>query len=336
MARIGISFEQVQAAADALVGQGKAATIAAVRDALGTGSPNTIHGHLVRWRAARPVAQSVAHELPAQLVNAIGQEIAKAASLARSEIESVLVQAQAEAQELSTTGESLENQLSDVMEQLTETVSERDAAVVVAAERAAEITRLLAEIERERSLSSSAQIETATLRLRAEAHIERLDAQAKEIEALKDALSKSELARQIAVTESAVARAKFEASEKALEQSQERERVAVANAAQVDKKLVSVTAELANANVSIQAGQSRLEASAREIEDIKKSNTAATLLAKEAGEMAAELKGRLAALSQNSSTLPEAKTTEKNDKGLTVTDSNKADSITVTGLENHL
>ena len=46
MARIGITFEQVSAAADALRGEGMNPTIKAVRERLGTGSPNTIHEHL--------------------------------------------------------------------------------------------------------------------------------------------------------------------------------------------------------------------------------------------------------------------------------------------------
>lgn len=296
MARIGISFEQVQAAADALVGAGKVATIAAVREALGTGSPNTIHGHLVKWRAARPVAQSAAHELPTHLINAIGQEIAKAEAMARGEVEARLVQAQTEAQELSTTGESLENQISDLMEQLTETATERDAATATAAERSAEITRLLSDVERERGLASSAQLETATMRLRAESHLERLEAQAKEIAALKESLSKADLARQESVTAAAVANAKLVAANEALAQAQEREKLALASVATNEKKLAAAASELNAATLAVQAGQARLESAAREIDDLKTSKSAAVADAKKANEAAAELRGRLSAL----------------------------------------
>jgi colicin import membrane protein len=296
MARIGVSYEQVQAAADALVGVGKVATIAAVREALGTGSPNTIHGHLVKWRAARPAAPSAAHELPAQLVNAIGQEIAKAASLARSEIEAVLVQAQAEAQELSTTGESLESQLADIMEQLTETATERDAATATAAERSTEIARLLSDVERERILSSAAQLETATMRLRSESHLERLDTQSKEIASLKDALSKADLARQESVTAAAVSNAKLTAANEALGQTQEREKLALASIAANEKKLAAAASELNAVTIAVQATQARLEAAAREIEELKTSKSVAVADAKKANEAAAELRGRLSAL----------------------------------------
>lgn len=306
MARIGVSYEQVQAIADSIAGQHgqKAATIGAVRIALGnTGSPNTIHAHLAKWRDARPVAQSAAHELPAHLVNAIGQEIAKAEAAARAEVESRLVLAQTEAQELSAAGEVLEAQLADTHEQLIDTASERDAFEATAIERATEITRLLSDVERERGLAGAAQTETATMRLRSESHLERLEAQSKEIQSLKDALSKADQARQEAVTAAAVATAKLDATSTALMQAQEREKVALASVAASEKRLAVVASELSVANLGQQAAQARLEAAAREIDDLKKSSTAARLAAKEAGESAAELRGRLAAL-----TVPEPKT----------------------------
>lgn len=108
MAREGISYEQVAAAADALLGAGQQPSIRLVREALGTGSPNTVHKHLTAWRQARPVAQGAAYELPAELVNAFGRELARGAAAARAEVEAELVQAQAEAAELAATGEALE------------------------------------------------------------------------------------------------------------------------------------------------------------------------------------------------------------------------------------
>jgi hypothetical protein len=80
MAREGITFEQVAAAADALVGEGVQPTIRAVRERLGTGSPNTIHRHLVAWREARPAATAAAPELPAPLAAALANEIERAAA----------------------------------------------------------------------------------------------------------------------------------------------------------------------------------------------------------------------------------------------------------------
>ena len=97
MARPGITFEQVAAVADAIIGEGQQPTINAVRDRIGTGSPNTVHRHLTVWRAARPQSIAAVPELPASLTTAIATEIERAAATARSEVESKLVQAQAEA-----------------------------------------------------------------------------------------------------------------------------------------------------------------------------------------------------------------------------------------------
>ena len=95
MAREGITFEQVAAAADGLAGEGQQPTIRAVRERLGTGSPNTIHKHLTAWREARPVAAATAPELPHALAASISAEIERAAAQARGEIQGRLVQAQA-------------------------------------------------------------------------------------------------------------------------------------------------------------------------------------------------------------------------------------------------
>ena len=53
MPRPGVTREQVHAAAEALVAEGQSATVVAVRQRLGGGSPNTITPLLAEWRAGR-------------------------------------------------------------------------------------------------------------------------------------------------------------------------------------------------------------------------------------------------------------------------------------------
>ena len=127
MARQGITRDQVFTAADALVGDGQQPTINAIRERLGgTGSPNTIHKHLVQWREARPVAAVAAPELPQALTAAIAGEIEKAAAKARAEKEQELQQAQAEAAELGAAGEALEAERDELAEQVAVLTTERD------------------------------------------------------------------------------------------------------------------------------------------------------------------------------------------------------------------
>lgn len=269
MARIGVSFDQVKAIVDALEGEGKPATIQAVREALGTGSPNTIHKHLVALREARPVARSATLELPPDLVNALANELSKAASKARAEIEGELVQTQAEAVDLSAAGEVLETQLSDLNEQMTETAAERDAAVARAAAHVGEIARLVAEVERERALAGAAQTEAATSRLKIDSFAEKLETQAEEITRLSVALNAVDLARQDAEKKAAVALAKLEAQTAALAKSEAREQQ------------------------SIKDGQVRLASVTADLEAVKKDLTAVRDETKKAASEAAELRGKL-------------------------------------------
>jgi colicin import membrane protein len=125
MARDGITFEQVAAAADALVGQGKQPTIKAIRDALRTGSPNTVHRHMVAWREAGPRAVAAAL-VPASLTSAIAEEIGRAVAQARAEVEVKLREMQAEAAELSEVGEMLEADRDALVERVAALTTDRD------------------------------------------------------------------------------------------------------------------------------------------------------------------------------------------------------------------
>ena len=167
MARIGITFEQVAAAADALAGEGQQPTIRAVRERLGgTGSPNTIHKHLTAWREARPIAAAAAPELPQALAAAIAAEIERAAAAARGEIEGRLVQAQAEAVELAAAGETLETERDELATQVAALTTERDTLAGKAEQQAADLADQAQRIQREQQAAEAARVELATARLK--------------------------------------------------------------------------------------------------------------------------------------------------------------------------
>ena len=213
MARTGVTFEEVQAAADALAGRGGAATIKAVRESLGSGSPNTIHRHLTAWRAARPSGPSGAGpDLPPALARAIAAEIGRAAAEARADAEAKLVQAQAEAAELAAAGEALEAERDGLAARLAEADRERDKAEATAAERQAEVERQAREIERERTAAEQARIEAAQGRHRLETHEARAEWQGGEINRLQGVLEGESKARITAERQAAVLAAKLEAA----------------------------------------------------------------------------------------------------------------------------
>jgi colicin import membrane protein len=152
MARDGITFEQVAAAADALVGQGKQPTIKAIRDALGTGSPNTVHRHMAAWRQAGQHAVAAAL-VPASLTSAIAEEIGRAVAQARAEVEVKLSEMQAEAAELSEAGELLETERDALIQQVAALTTERDTISGKAEQMSFEVKLLrsdLADSEKDR------------------------------------------------------------------------------------------------------------------------------------------------------------------------------------------
>ena len=197
MARVGISYDQVAAAADALVGAGQKPSIRNVREALGnTGSPNTVHRHLTEWRAAQPVAQGAAYELPADLVNSFGRELARGAAAARAEVEADLVQAQAEAAELAATGEALEVERDELTAQVAALTTERDQAQATADERAQEIARLAEQVQREQQAAEGARVELATARLKIEQQAEQVGELRTALEVAQKALAEAQAGRQ--------------------------------------------------------------------------------------------------------------------------------------------
>lgn len=244
MAREGISYEQVAAAADALVGVGQAPTIKAVRERLGnTGSPNTIHRHLSVWREARPQVTAVVSELPANLAAAIAAEIERATAQARAEVEGRLAQAQAEAVELAATGETLEVERDALVEQVAALTRERDTLAGKAAQQAADIEVQAQRIEREQQAAESARVELATARLKIEAQIEKQTEQGAEIERLRVALEADRQTRQAAEQNAAVLAAKLEAMAERATKAEARTELAEGEAKQAAQELNSARIE---------------------------------------------------------------------------------------------
>jgi chromosome segregation ATPase len=214
MARPGITYDEVIAAIDALLASGEEPTIQRIREQLGTGSPNTIHRHLVTWRASRPVEQRKAPELPAELQAALVKEIERQAAEARTDVERSLVEAQKEAATLAKAGEELEELNGTLEEQNEALAAEKERQAALANERHDEIEELKVNLDRERKAAEEARIQVAQGRNK----IEALDKQADELRAkLTDAVAEAksaQAAQVVAEKTAAVAEARLE-SEKA-------------------------------------------------------------------------------------------------------------------------
>jgi colicin import membrane protein len=205
MGRPGITYEMVEAAADALNAERPgSATLTTVRARLGTGSPNTVHKHLKAYDANRPKAVAVAVVIPPEINKAMSAWVTQAATMARAEAEETIVHAQAAADELARVGEELEAERDLLNIQIAAVTTARDQAEAFANERAAEIERLLHEVERERTLAGAAQVDAAQAKLKAEAQTDQLAEMRGTIADLTSALTSERSARTVAEREAAV------------------------------------------------------------------------------------------------------------------------------------
>ena len=292
MARTGVTFEQVSAAADALAGEGKTPSITAVREKLGTGSPNTIHAHLKTWRDARPVARAEAVELPADLRNAIAHEMQKAASAARAVVQELLVQAQAEAAELARAGEELEVERDQLAEQVLVLTTERDTLLGKSHEQATALMEAAQRIEREQQAAEAARIELAKAQLKIDQANANEARYSTEISELKTALKSAEKEAVEATKTGAVANAKLEASNASPSD-------ALARAERAEKALADATQQAALHIAEVRAEHAKLAKEmaalqAAHTQELKHSSDHATQQA----ERAARVEGKLAAFEE--------------------------------------
>lgn len=157
MARQEVTFDDVSAAATGLQNDGEQVTIETVREALGTGSPHTIHKHLGVWRAgqARP-AQAPAVEIPEALAAALGAWARQFAEDAGAGNREALAQAEQDMESLRTAGEALDEAREELSTELDTVTGERDQAMATAIERSEEIERLTTELRDARRVATDA------------------------------------------------------------------------------------------------------------------------------------------------------------------------------------
>lgn len=290
MGRKGITYEQVAAAADALLGEGQAPSIRTVRVKLGdTGSANTIHRHLATWNESRPVlVVPPAPSLPQPLVSAIAVEIERAAAQARAAVEIRLVAALTEGKELAAAGEAVEAERDVLIEQIAALTSERDTLVGKAAQQAAELANQAQRIEREQQAAEAARVELAKYQLKTEAQAEKVQAQALEVERTRTELEGERTARIASEKQAAVLAAQFAAMT-------ERATKAEARTELLEQQAQQSVQELNNTRNQIHEQQRALDVNARELANTQEAVKGARVEAKQAVEEAAELRGAKAA-----------------------------------------
>lgn len=315
MARPGITYQEVAAAADSIVAAGENPTIQRVRAALGTGSPNTIHKHLTAWRDAAPIQERKAPELPADLQAAIVRELERQSAEARAELEKQLIQTRAEAAELAGTGEQLETDMDELTERNQSLSDECQGLRALTEERAQEIGKLEADLTREREAAETVRVQLAQALNKVESQGERITDLAAEVKEIRAELTQATAAKIAAEQAAAVSEAKLESTRERLAESQatgqkvtqalEKAQVEAGDAIRQMHDWKTQAQEEMSQNALLKSDLEHLKA---KLSDLQKALDQKTAEAADALTEAAELRGQLKTLNTTSfPTAPEPK-----------------------------
>lgn len=220
MARQGVTFDEVTAAAISLQNDGKRVTIEAVRDFLGTGSPNAIQKHLIEWRAshAKP-AEAPNADIPESIVAALQSWAEQFAEEAGAGARDALAQSESDMDALLKSGEELEAERDELLAQVASVTTARDQAIATATERSEEIERLKIELRNARQVATDALVGKAKDQLAIEgkdAQLADLRAQIERNVAASAAESDARLAAEMELIGAVTARDNFAAEIKDL------------------------------------------------------------------------------------------------------------------------
>jgi len=157
MAGQEVTLDEVAAAAARLQNDGEPVTIEAVRDVLGSGSTNAIHKHLTLWRIhhAEP-AEPPKAALPPALLAALGNWAKDYAEEAGASTRDELARSESDMEALLESGEQLEAERDDLIEEVSDITISRDQALATLAERAEDIERLTVELRDARRIATDA------------------------------------------------------------------------------------------------------------------------------------------------------------------------------------
>ncbi len=290
--RTGITFEQVSAVADAIAARGDRPTLRGVRAELGSGSMGTIQKHLAAWQGQRRQIVTSTATLPTEIQRVILSEIEREVDAARAELEAELAAIKGDRDTLADDNESQAEQI----EQQTARLDEIEATSQQQAGRIAQLESDLETAwqatERERGVAEQARQALAKAELRLEA-LPKVEA---EIERLRAALEASHARATTAEQLAAVTAEKLAGVEARLADAQVREQQTAVKLAEAEKSGKAVAEERDHFRYRFMENESKARELEKEAKTATARVTAAEQRAGEAERVAAELRGKLAAI----------------------------------------
>lgn len=305
MARVGVSYDEVKAAALAILATGEQPSLRSVRDALGRGSNTTISGHMARWRATeQPIPEDVpAPDVSAAVAAAIQDDKERAIAAARAPLLARIASMEGEAQLVRDESNASEDEIERLLEQVATLTTERDQAAALAGERAEEIRRLTDALATERTAKDELVLKAATLQLKTESQTEQLAELKTALAGAQGELSAAAKGRQDAETKlaglvekEAAERARADELTTRVKRAEQRAEELDQRAQEAEKEAKVAVRDANTQRLTAEATQARLEAAARDLTAAREALTSARADTRKALDEAAELRGRLAAL----------------------------------------
>ncbi|NHZ82607.1 hypothetical protein F2P44_25490 [Massilia sp. CCM 8695] len=220
MARQEVTYDEVAAAAISLRDDGTRISIDAVRQALGAGSPNTIHQHLLAWRASEATPPEPPRaDIPESVATVLGNWAQQFAHDAGAGVRDALAQSDSDMADLLAASQQLEAERNDLRAQLTGMTIARDQALATVTERDQDIQRLTVELRNARLVATEALVGKAKDQLAIEGKNEQLVDLRLQIErnvASQAAVSDARLTAEMELIGAVTARDNFEAEIKDL------------------------------------------------------------------------------------------------------------------------
>lgn len=218
--RVGVSFERVAAIAEQIIAEGGRPTLRGIRERLGSGSLGTIQAHLKDWNEGKAPVIPASTTLATDVQQAVMEEIARQVRSSRTDLETQIAQVKSERDELADENNRLSLEIEEqkaaiealkealavsvgkaeamtaqIEQQKTERQILRDQIEALKIEAAtatgkakglaAQINEMWTRIDQEREHVTQANKATEMARIAEQACQARLEAAAREIEALK-------------------------------------------------------------------------------------------------------------------------------------------------------
>lgn len=204
-----ITYEQVEAAANAIKAEGQRPTWRAVRERLGTGSGGTIHRMLQRWEANQTPQIEAPLSLPPALQRSMLEFIGQEVAAAKAALGTELGESKQAAADLATENERQSAQIEAMQGQVEQMQAEKAGLEGRLVQMEADLMAARNEATREREAAEAARTELAKAQLRLEG-IPRLENDLKEA---RGAYEKADLRRQEAERNLAVCQSERQATE---------------------------------------------------------------------------------------------------------------------------